>query len=292
MAESKSPLSLFLVVISCLFLAAICVGCTGTAETPKNTLTGDLFIPASTALAPTLQAQSQAFTTLNPGVKINVTSVAAGEAIWDVINGQTDIAGAARAPNDKEYGQAKNAGKSLHMTAVGYDGLAIVVNSQNPVTGISSDQVRQIFIYGNVTDWKQIPGSGKTGLIHIYVLDPKVSNTADAFISKLATGASFTPTATVLPGTSSEPLSQKILTDPDGITFAATTFVYPNMKTLPVDGISPSPATMQDGTYLFSRKLYIITDGAPQGINKEFINFIFSQDGQKIATDKGIVPVS
>jgi phosphate transport system substrate-binding protein len=276
-----------------MVLAVICMGCTGTADTPKNALAGNLTIHGSTAISPTVQEQARAFTALYPGVKINVTGSSSGEALFYLISGKSDMAPSARAPTATEYDQAKNAGKSLHMTVVGYDGVAVIVNSQNPVTNISLGQLRQIFVDGSITDWSQIAGSGKTGPIRVYVQDPKVSASADFFSSKIAgSGTPFTTNATVVAGSSSDLLSQKILTDPDGLTFAATAYVYPNMKALVVEGVSPIPAHMLDTTYPLSRKLYMITDGAPAGLNKEFINFMFSQAGQKIATDKGIVPVS
>jgi phosphate transport system substrate-binding protein len=242
------------------------MGCTGTTD-KQNNLAGNLTIHGSTAISPTIQEQARAFTALHPDVKINVTGSSSGEAIYYLISGQCDMAPSARAPTAKEYDQAKDAGKSLHMTVIGYDGVAVIVNSQ-------------------------IPGSGKTGPIHIYVQDPKASATADVFSSKIANGTPFFANATLVPGTSSDLLAQKIPADPDGITFAATAYVYPNMKALPLDGVAPTPATMLDSTYPLSRKLYMITDGAPSGLNKEFINFMFSQAGQKIATDTGIVPVS
>jgi phosphate transport system substrate-binding protein len=292
MAETKSPMFLLLMVFSCVIFTVLCVGCTSPVDTQKNTLAGNLTIHGSTALSPTVQEQARAFTALYPEVKINVTGSSSGEAIYYLISGKCDLAPSARVPTAAEYDQAKNAGKSLHMTVVGYDGVAVVVNSQNPASNISQGQLRQIFFNGTITDWSQIKGSGKTGPIRIYVQDPKASATAEFFSSKIAGGAPFTANATVIAGTSSDLLSQKILTDPDGLTFASTAYVYPNMKALPLDGVSPTPATMLDTTYPLSRKLYMVTDGAPAGLNKEFINFMFSQAGQKIAADKGIVPVS
>jgi phosphate transport system substrate-binding protein len=291
MAQTNSEPFLFSVIFSCLILAAICMGCTGTTD-KQDTLAGNLTIHGSTAISPTVQEQARAFTALHPDVKINVTGSSSGEAIFYLISGKSDMAPSARAPTAAEYDQAKDAGKSLHMTVIGYDGVAVIVNSQNPLAAISSAQLKQIFFDGSIRDWSQIPGSGKTGPIHIYVQDPKASATADVFSSKIANGTPFFANATLVPGTSSDLLAQKIPADPDGITFAATAYVYPNMKALPLDGVAPTPATMLDSTYPLSRKLYMITDGAPTGLNKEFINFMFSQAGQKIATDTGIVPVS
>ncbi|NMB77990.1 MAG: phosphate ABC transporter substrate-binding protein [Methanomicrobiales archaeon] len=282
-------------ILVVLFLvAAVCTaGCSSAHSTgPEQSPSGTLIVHGSTAVTPALEEQARVFTVQYPDTRVEVTGSSSGEAIYYLLSGKCDIAPSARPPTAAEYAEAKNTGKNLHMTVVGYDGVAVLVHSQNPVSAITSDQIRQIFFNGSISAWEQIPGSGKTGPIRVYVQDPRASATAEFFVSRAGAGMSFVPTAVLVPGSSSELLSKKILTDPDGITFSSTAYVYPNMKALQVDGVAPRPASLSYSAYPISRKLYVITDGKPQGLTKEFINFLFSEAGRKITTGKGIVPVS
>jgi phosphate transport system substrate-binding protein len=268
------------------------MGCTSTTNVQNSTLTGTLTIHGTTALTPTLLEQAQAFTTQNPDVKINITTSATGEAISYIINGQSDIAPTVRVPTAAEYTQATNAGKSLHITAVGYDAVAIIVPLQNPIVNISSAQIKGIFFDGTITNWSQIPGSGMTGPINIYYEDPKASSTASFLSTQIANGEPFTASATLIPGTDLDLLPQKLSDDPNGISYTSTAYISSNVKALPVDGVLPTSATILDNTYSLSRKLYMITNGEPAGLANEFITFMFSREGRQIATDNGIVPVS
>jgi phosphate transport system substrate-binding protein len=279
--------------VFCLIVAACTAGCTTNPDSgqEKKSLDGTLTIHGSTALSPAMGEQALAFTVQYPDTQVEVTGSTSNEAIYYLISGKCDMAPSARVPTTAEYNDAKSVGKTLHMTVVGYDGIAVIVNSQNPVSNLSKDQLKKIFFNGTITKWDQIPGSGKTGPINIYVQEPKTSASAEVFVSKVAPGTPFAASAIVVPGSTSEILTKKILADPDGLTFASTVFVYPNMKALPIDGVSPKPATLRDSTYPLSRTLYVITDGKPEGLKKEFLNFMFSEAGRKIATDKGIVTV-
>jgi ABC-type phosphate transport system substrate-binding protein len=96
MARTKREPLLFPVFFSCLILAAICMGCTGTTDTQKNTLAGNLTIHGSTAISPTVQEEARAFTALHPEVKINVTGSSSGEAIFYLISGKSDMAPSAQ----------------------------------------------------------------------------------------------------------------------------------------------------------------------------------------------------
>jgi phosphate transport system substrate-binding protein len=60
---------------------------------------------------------------------------------------------------------------------------------------------------------------------------------------------------------------------------------------LDVDGkkVKPTVETVKSGEYPLSRELYFITNGEPSGAAKDFIDFLLSADGQKIAEGEGFV---
>lgn len=64
------------------------------------------------------------------------------------------------------------------------------------------------------------------------------------------------------------------------------------VKALKVDGVSPSKETVKDGSYKVARPFNIATKGDPTGLTKDFINFILSNEGQKIVEENGYVSIA
>jgi phosphate transport system substrate-binding protein len=58
-----------------------------------------------------------------------------------------------------------------------------------------------------------------------------------------------------------------------------------------VGGVEPTKANVVDGSYKLARELYMYTDGAPRGLVKNFIDFVLSEEGQKLAEKSGYVAV-
>lgn len=61
------------------------------------------------------------------------------------------------------------------------------------------------------------------------------------------------------------------------------------VKGLAVEGIQPSIETVQKGTYPISRPLFMYTNGKPKGLAKDFMDFVLSEDGQRIVRKQGFV---
>jgi len=264
-------------------------GCIDTTTVQNNPFKGDLKINGSSTLYPSVQKSAEAFMTLHPESKITVVESSSGAGISELIAGRTDLAPSSRAPKASEFTGAVNGGKSLHMTVVDYDAVVVVVNPANPLSDLTVDQLNQVFFSGTVNDWSQLTNGAKTGKIHVYVADPKSSGTAEFFSGAVGKGAPFIKSAIVIP--MSGDLAKQVISDPNGIAFTSMEYITPDIRTLTVNSVKPSIDTALDTTYPLSRKVYMITDGAPSGLEKEFINFMLSQQGQKIAEDRGLIPI-
>ena len=81
------------------------------------------------------------------------------------------------------------------------------------------------------------------------------------------------------------------------IGYVGLAYLTQSVKALPVGAkeggtyLTPSMETARAGTYPITRGLYIYTNGAPKGLAKQFIDFILSKEGQKIAEEDGYVPL-
>ena len=61
------------------------------------------------------------------------------------------------------------------------------------------------------------------------------------------------------------------------------------VKVLALDGVKPEPASINGGTYLLSRTLYLLTKGQPSGAAKDLFDFILAPEGQALAAENGFV---
>src|SRR5258705_10641415 len=109
------------------------------------------------------QRWAEVFMSKNPGLTIQVTGGGSGTGIAALINGTTDICEASRPMKDSEKADAKaKRGAAVKEIPVAVDGLAIYLNSANPIKELSLDQIKGIYI-GKITNWKDV--GGKDGKI-------------------------------------------------------------------------------------------------------------------------------
>ena len=78
---------------------------------------------------------------------------------------------------------------------------------------------------------------------------------------------------------------------PGAIGYVSLGYVDDAVKGMKINGVDPTVQNIQDGNYSISRNLSIFTNGEPQSLAKEFIEFVLSEEGQKIVEKEGFVPL-
>ena len=96
-----------------------------------------------------MQALKEAYEALNTGVTIELQQSDSTTGITDATEGISDIGMASRELKDEE------AAAGVEATEIAIDGIAVIVNNENPVNGLTSEQVRQIFT-GEITSWDEV----------------------------------------------------------------------------------------------------------------------------------------
>src|SRR5436305_14749029 len=125
-----------------------------------------LIIRGSDTLSAKLVPQlAEHFKAEHPGTTFDIAAEGSTTGIAAIIDGTAGIGMSSRRAKSSEVGAANAKGKNMKPTIVAYDGIAVIVNSANPVKALSKKQVEQIFT-GDVTDWSAVGGSG--GKISIY----------------------------------------------------------------------------------------------------------------------------
>lgn len=273
--RAKLRVSIAFCVILALVLPVFLAGCIGG---DKETIE----IKGSTTLLPFVEAAAQEYMDQNSDVKITVSGGGSGTGITAIGEGTVDIGMSSRELKSSEVAAYPN----LVTHVVAKDGLAIIVNTGNNVSGLTKDQVKQIY-NGSITNWNQVGGASGTIVV---VGRDSTSGTRGTF-DELVLG-SGTPVTTMEELASNGAIYEKLKNTPGAIGYVGLGYIDSNVKALPINGVSPSIATVQDGTYPIARNLNLYTNGAPTGAVKDFIDFLMSKEGQAIIEAEGFVPIA
>jgi len=243
------------------------------------------------------QAWAEEFNKIHPDVNIAVTGGGSGTGIAALINGTCDVAECSRAMEPKEMEQARLQGVTPHQEIVARDGIAVVVSPKNPVKNLTVDQLRDIFM-GTVKNWKEVGGDN----IPIVILSREVNSGTHLFFKEhvLRRGNAkgpeeFSPFALLMP--SSQAIADEVSQNENAIGYYGMGYINPAQKVIAVakeassSYLEPTLENVRAGTYPISRPLYLYTNGIPSGIVKDFVDFVFSPQGQEIVKKIDFVPI-
>ena len=258
----------------------------GTTTPAKAELSGSLTIAGSDTMINLAQAWSEQFMKDNPGVSIAVKGGGSGTGIAALINGTVDFADSSRSIATTEAAAVKDRGGEAISTSVGNDGIAIIVNSANKVDALTKAQLADIYT-GKITNWKAVGGADAP--ITLVSRDP--SSGTYTFLHDTVLGkANYAPSAKLLP--SNQAIVDEVKSDANAIGYCGLGYENSSIKVLSIDGQKASVETVTAGTYLLSRPLLMISNGAPKDVAKAYVDWILSPAGQKIVTDQGFVPIT
>ena len=120
------------------------------SNTSSNTeVTGTVSTDGSTSMEKVIGSLGEAFEAENSGITFTYNPTGSGSGITAVSEGRCDIGLSSRALTDEE----KESG--LTETILALDGIAVIVNKENPTDGLTSDQVKSIYV-GDTTDWADV----------------------------------------------------------------------------------------------------------------------------------------
>lgn len=233
------------------------------------------------------QRWAETYMKIHPGVVIQVTGGGSGTGIAALINGSADIAEASRPMKDKEKLEVKaKRGSDVVEIPTALDGIAIYVNEKNPITRITTAQLKSIY-QGDTKSWKSLGGSD-AGIV-LYSRENN-SGTYAYFKEHVLREEDFSAECQTLPGTAA--IINAVAKDPNGIGYGGIGYSK-RVRVLAVATndslgyVEPTEANVTSGKYPLARFLYWYCVGEPSGDAKNLINWVLSEDGQKIVTDVG-----
>lgn len=253
----------------------------------------------SDTLVNVAQAWAEAYQKVDPEVAVAVSGGGSGTGIAALINGTVDIANASRKMKDKEIELAKKRGNIPVEHIVGFDALAVFINSANPADTLSIPQMKEIFGRGGKsTKWTdlgiEVPGCKDQQIV---VVSRQNNSGTYAYFKKavLGKGGKFRQGTLDMHG--SKDVVDLVEKTPCAIGYSGLAYATDHIKMACIaseDGgacVNPTVATASDSSYPIARPLFMYTNGEPQGEIKTYMDWILSDTGQCIIKEKGYAPL-
>lgn len=248
------------------------------SDTPAASVSGTVSTDGSTSMEKVIGALSESYMAANKDVTVNYNPTGSGAGITAVQEGTCDIGLSSRTLKDEE----KAAG--LKETVLAYDGIAIIVHPDNPVSDLSIEQIAKLYT-GEITNWKDVGGSDAEVVL---IGREAASGTRDGFESITGTKdkcqyrQELTSTGDVITAVSQ---------NPDAIGYASLAAIKDSVKALSVDGVTPSEAAVKDGSYPVQRPFVLVTvEGkALSAAAQSFFDYATSADAADIIAKAGAV---
>ncbi len=246
-----------------------------------------LVIKGSDTLGAKLVPQlAESFKAQHPGTTFDIAAEGSTTGIAAIIDGTAEIGMSSRRAKSSEVGAATAKGRNMKPVIVAYDGIAVIVNSANPVKALTKKQVEQIFA-GDVADWSAVAGSG--GKISIYTRNPP-SGTYSEFKELAMKKRDYAKSSQKMAG--NEQIAAEVGKNPSGVGYVGMAYTKASgVKVVSIDGATPSVKSVQDHSYPYWRPTFYYTNGEPGGLAKQFVDFTLSSGGQNIVSRVGFVPV-
>ena len=273
-----------IITILCIAVMALSLfaGCGQKADDNNTAAAGDtVSTDGSTSMEKVIGALGESFMEANKGTTFTYNPTGSGSGIQAVSEGRCDIGLSSRALKDDEKASG------LKETTLALDGIAIIVNPQNPVKDLTLEQIAKIYT-GEITNWKDVGGNDA----EIVLIGREAgSGTRDGFESITDTKDACQYRQEL---TSTGDVITTVSQNPNAIGYASLAAIKDSVKALTVNGVAPTEATVKDGTYLVQRPFVLVTkEGAALSETaQKFFDFATSADAASIISAAGAVPVA
>lgn len=247
------------VMCSVLLMATAFAGCggngekdsstasaTGESSTAAATVSGKVTTDGSTSMEKVILALGESFKEEHKGITFSYNPTGSGAGIKAVQEGRCDIGLSSRSLKDEEKASG------LEETVLAYDGIAMIVNPQNPVEDLDVETIAKIY-KGEITNWKEVGGNDAQIVL---IGREAASGTRDGFESITGTKDACKYRQEL---TSTGDVITTVSQNPDAIGYASLAALKDSVKALKVGGVTPTEETVKDASYVLQRPFVLVT---------------------------------
>ncbi len=203
----------------------------------------------------------------NPALNLETRTASAAVVLEDLRRGEVDVV---LVPGEPP------AGEDWWASVVAVDALALVVNLDNPVTGLTLTQVQSIF-QGKAWSWEMVGGPAAS--IEVVIREDG-SGTGELFRAMVMQDEQVTPTALVLSDTAA--VLEYVAARPWAIGYAPAAAISQQVKIVALDGLYPTLESVQGKSYPLVFPIYLLARQEPAGELRRFPVWLLSRDGQAV----------
>lgn len=264
-------------MLACMMVATTLVmAATGCSQKEAGTVSTD----GSTSMEKVIGALGEAFEGQNSGVTFTYNPTGSGSGIQAVKEGRCDIGLSSRDLKDEEIADG------LKATVLAYDGIAVIVNPENPVVNLDMDSISKIYT-GEITNWKDVGGQDA----EIVLIGREAgSGTRDGFesITKTEDACQYRQELT-----STGDVITAVSQNPAAIGYASLASVNEQVQTVRVNGVEPTEDSIKDGSYVIQRPFILVTkeDTPLSDTAQKFFDFATSVEAAQFISAAGAVSV-
>ncbi len=277
--------TLTVLLITVVIASLALVGCTQKAPAPAEkpaepALSGTVTMAGSTSVQPLSEELSTAFMDKNKEVRIEVAGGGSGAGVKAAQTKTADIGAASRDIKSSETG--------IKAIVICMDGIAVVVNPKSTVDELTMDQVKDIFS-GKITNWKEVGGSDSQIVV---VNREEGSGTRGAFeeiVLHKGDKVPFTDKAIIQNSTGV--VREAVSKDVNAIGYISLGGLNNTVKPVKVDGAEATVDNIKSKKYPIARPFnYLVNEAqAPSEVAQAFIDYVLSDEGQKIVEENGYI---
>jgi phosphate transport system substrate-binding protein len=237
-----------------------------------------VMVLGSTSIHPFAEVLSQDFDKRQSAVYVEVQGGGSTAGLQAVVNHVAEIGMCSRGLNEQEKG-------AYLPIEIARDGLAIVVHAGNPLDGLTTEQIADVFA-GKITNWRELGGPDKE--IHVITRE-EGSGTREAF-QKLVMGKDRRIFRRAVTQESNGAVHELVLHDPAAVGYMSLGLAK-ELKLLKVDGVEPTRQNVMNKSYALVRPfLFVVRRGEPVSDSaRQFIDFVLSESSQRMLEREGLV---
>lgn len=249
-------------------------------------------IKGSDTVLPLSQKEAETFMKKNPTAKITVIGGGSGVGIAAFLDGTTDIAMSSRKIKMSEKMKLQDAGKAYKEVIIANDALSVIVNPANKVSQLTREQIEGIFT-GKITNWKDVGGDDEK--IIAYSRESS-SGTYEFFKEHVLNNKNYGSTVLNMPATGA--IVQSVSQTKGAIGYIGLAYMEKTVKDIKVSydkGKTYVEATVENAknkTYPITRPLYYYYLTKDESKVKSFVDYVLSEEGQKVISEVGYVSLS
>lgn len=273
----KKTISLF---AAAAVMCSIMAGCASSSEETAGTGTSSVSTDGSTSMEKVIGVLGETFES-KTGITVTYNPTGSGSGIKAVSSGTCDIGLSSRNLKPEEENEG------LTATILAYDGIAVIVNTNNPVSDMDTETISKIYT-GEITNWSEIGGKDS----EIVLIGREAgSGTRDGFESITGTEEKCKYRQEL---TSTGDVITTVSQNEGAIGYASLASVKDNVKAVTVGGIAPTEESIKNGSYVIQRPFVLVTkkDTQLSDSAQKFFDYVTSAEAAEAITSAGVVPAN